>query len=128
MIVPLAERGTSVRFTYDVNGILQVEVTVKHTGQRHERILQQNQLTLTPNEVASRLAALADLKVHPRDRQENLAVVAHAERLYEERIAERDQLVAMILDFRAVLDTQDERRIAPVRQRFAAALRSIEQS
>ena len=122
------ERGTIVRFTYDVNGILQVEVTIKKTGLRHELVLQQNPGSLTREEVARRLEALADLKVHPRNKQENLALIAQAERLFEEHIVARDDLIAMIVDFRQVLETQDDRRIAPVRQRFAAALRGLDQA
>ena len=115
-----------MRFTYDVNGILQVEVTVKKTGERHELILEQNPGVLSKEEIQTRLAALEKLKVHPRQQQENLAVIARAERLYEEQIADRDQVQAMLLDFKAVLETQDERRIATDRDQFAAALARIE--
>lgn len=120
------ERSTIVRFTYDVNGILQVEVTVKKTGERHELILEQNPGVLSKEDIQTRLAALEKLKVHPRQQQENLAVIARAERLYEEQISDRDQVQAMLLDFKAALETQDERRIATDRDQFAAALARIE--
>ena len=126
--VPLAERGATIRFTYDVNGILQVEVTVEKTGKRHELILEQRPGVLTKTEIAERLAALAGLKVHPRGKQENLAVIARAERLYEEQLDDRDQLQAMIVEFRAVLDAQDERAIARTRQQVVAALDSLERA
>lgn len=120
------DRGTIVRFTYDVNGILQVEVIVKKTGERHELILEQNPGVLSKAEIQDRLAALAELKIHPRDKQENLALIARAERLYEEQIADRERLQTMIVDFKSVLETQDDRQIARVRQDFAAALSAVE--
>ena len=120
------ERGTTVRFTYDVNGILQVEVTVDKTGEKHELILEQNPGVLTKAQIQDRLAALSKLKIHPRAQQENLALIARAERLYEEQISDRNQIQAMLLDFQAVLETQDDRQIAQVRDRFAEELGRIE--
>lgn len=122
------ERGTRVRFTYDVNGILQVEVTIERTGKRHELILEQRPGVLTKAEIAVRLAALARLKVHPRGKQENLALIARAERLYEEQLDDRGQLQAILVEFRAVLESQDERQIARARQQIGAALDGIERA
>lgn len=121
-----AERGTLVRFTYDVNGILQVEVTVRKTGEKHELILERNPGVLSKEEIRQRLAALAELKVHPRDKQENLALIARAERLYEEQLTNRDQLQALIIDFRSMLETQDDRKIADMRRGLAGVLDQIE--
>ncbi|MCX8253326.1 MAG: Hsp70 family protein [Beijerinckiaceae bacterium] len=125
---PRQERGATIRFTYDVNGILQVEVTVAKTGKRHELILEQRPGVLTKAEIAERLAALASLKVHPRGKQENLAMIARAERLYEEQLDHRERLQAMIVEFRSVLESQDERVIARTRQQLAEALDGIERA
>jgi molecular chaperone HscC len=122
------ERGVTVRFTYDINGILQVEVTVDASGARHELILEQNPGALTKEEIAARLDALASLKVHPRARQENLAVLARAERLYEEYVAARDWLQRMIVSFSSILEAQDDRLIASTRSQFIAALNELEQA
>ncbi len=103
------ENSVVVRFTYDINGLLQVEVTERATGQRHELVLEQNPGLLTPEDIRARLAALASLKVHPRDQQENIAVLTRAERMYEE-----------------YLHTQDNTLIAKQRQAFADALDQLE--
>ena len=120
------ENGVTVRFTYDINGLLQVEVTEHATQRRHELLLEQNPGLLTPEEIRARLAALAELKVHPRDQQENVAVLARAERLYEEFLHERSQLQDWIMQFRAVLDTQDVARIAQHRSQLVEALDALE--
>ncbi len=120
------ENGVTVRFTYDINGLLQVEVTEHATQRRHELLLEQNPGLLTPEEIRARLAALAELKVHPRNQQENIAVLARAERLYEEFLHERSHLQEWIMQFRAILDTQDVARIAHHRSQLVEALDALE--
>lgn len=120
------ENGVTVRFTYDINGLLQVEVTEHASKRRHELLLEQNPGLMTPEEIRARLAALAELKVHPREQQENIAVLARAERLYEEFLHERERLQEWIMHFRAVLDTQDNALIARQRGQFAEALDALE--
>ncbi|MGL5632112.1 MAG: Hsp70 family protein, partial [Azovibrio sp.] len=130
--VPLPKHGTSdekgvcVRFTYDINGVLQVETKVLATGLKQELILEQNPGVLTLEEIRERLAALSELKIHPRDKQENLAALARAERLYEELLHEREPLQQWINVFRSMLDTQDERVIEKQRSDFCAAMDALE--
>ena len=120
------QNGVTVRFTYDINGLLQVEVTEHATQRRHELLLEQNPGLMTPEEIRARLAALAELKVHPRDQQENVAVLARAERLYEEHLYERARLQDWIMQFRAVVDTQDAALIVRNREQFVEALDALE--
>ena len=120
------ENGVTVRFTYDINGLLQVEVTEHASKRRHELLLEQNPGLMTPEEIRARLAALAELKVHPREQQENIAVLARAERLYEEFLHERERLQEWIMHFRAILDTQDNTLIARHRGQFSDALDALE--
>ena len=123
---PREENSVTVRFTYDINGLLQVEVTEHATGRKHELVLEQNPGLLTPEDIRARLAALADLKVHPRDQQENIALLTRAERMYEEYLHERDRLQEWIVHFRSALETQDIALIAKQRQAFADALDQLE--
>ncbi|MEL1264705.1 molecular chaperone HscC [Pseudoxanthomonas putridarboris] len=120
------ENPVDIRFTYDINGLLQVEATVIATGETHEVILEQNPGVLKPEEIRERLAALAALKVHPRDQQENLALIARAERLYEELLWARPDLQDALIRFRAVLDAQDPVQIREHRGQFSQMLEHIE--
>lgn len=120
------ESGVTVRFTYDINGLLQVEVTEHATQRRHELLLEQNPGLMSSEDIRTRLAALAELKIHPRDQQENIAVLARAERLYEEFLHERNQLQQWILHFRATLDSQDVALIADHRGQLVEALDALE--
>ncbi len=56
--LPKAEKGVTTRFTYDNNGLLQVEVTEHHSGRKHELILEQNPGLLDAGQIRERLAAL----------------------------------------------------------------------
>jgi molecular chaperone HscC len=120
------DNPVDVRFTYDINGLLQVEASVLATGQTHELILEQNPGLLSQEEIRARFAALEKLKIHPREQQENLNLIARAERLYEELLWARPQLQDALLRFQAALDAQEESTIAEHRKQFCAMLDQIE--
>ncbi|MCU0755436.1 MAG: Hsp70 family protein [Xanthomonadales bacterium] len=125
--VPRGENAIDVRFTYDVNGLLQVEVTRVADGARYEKVLKRVETALDAGEIAERLAALHEIKLHPRENAANLAVLARAERLYEEgRGRERELLLGWITEFEALLDHQDLPRIAEARAEFGARLDEFE--
>ena len=119
--------GVDVRFTYDVNGLLEVEVTLVATAETRRLVVEGNEGSLGPDEIARRLEALAALKVHPRDTLENRTLLARAERLYEQLLGQgRDHLGQMILRFEQALATQDSRRVARDAALFREALQGIE--
>ena len=120
------ENAIDVRFTYDINGLLQVEAILVSTGLRHEVLVEKNPGVLSQEEIRERLAALAAIKVHPRDQQENITLIARAERLYEELLWAREQLQAALVQFRGVLDLQDGAAIAEHRGEFARFLDAVE--
>lgn len=121
-----AEKGLTTRFTYDVNGLLQVEVIEDASGTRHELILEQNPGLLSPGEIQSRLQALQGLKIHPRDAQQNVAILARAERLYEEFIDQRELVQHWLQQFRHVLESQDLDRIEKHRSELSEAMDALD--
>jgi molecular chaperone HscC len=121
------EQAIDIRFTYDVSGLLEVEARTVSTGETRTIVIEGNPGVLTKSEVAERLAKLAPLKVHPRDKDENRALLARAERLYEERLGrERDELARWIDEFRFVLERQDLGEIAEFRKQLAAFLETVD--
>ena len=116
-----------MRYTYDINGILEVEVTVVSTGLTKTLVLEKNPGVMTKEEVAEKLKALESLKVHPRDKAENRFLLARAERLYEEHVGDdRLFLSQEILAFESLLDKQDEREIRDYAVRLSEILKEIE--
>lgn len=124
---PREENPVDVRFTYDVNGLLEVQAHVLADQQRHQLIIERNPGVLSPAAIADCLRALEQLKVHPREQQANLALVARAERLFEELLGRDRQLLQQaLLSFQHVLDSQDLRAIADARSGFSQWLTSLE--
>ncbi|MBK8804224.1 MAG: molecular chaperone HscC [Fibrobacteres bacterium] len=106
--LPKSENRFDVRFTYDINGILEVIVTHLRTKRESRLVLERNPGTLTPEQIAQRLAELAPLKLHPRETQQVRSLLAYADRLYEERLGEeREEIASRIRAFREVLDRQE---------------------
>ena len=129
--VPLSQHGkedrsVTTRFTYDVDGILQVEVIENVTGKRHELVLEQNPGVLAPEQIRQRLQALEAMKVHPRDQQPNLALIARTERMYSEYVDQREQLQVWLLQFREALESQDVQRVERHRRELSTALDALE--
>ncbi|MGO1073644.1 Hsp70 family protein [Lysobacter sp. CA199] len=120
------ENPIDVRFTYDINGLLQVEVLALATGLKREVVLEKSPGAMSPEQIRERLAALSAIKVHPREQQENIVLVARAERLYEELLWAREDLQGALVRFRGVLDLQDRDLIAEHRGEFARLLDAIE--
>jgi molecular chaperone HscC len=125
--LPANECAVDVRFTYDVNGLLQVEATVQKTQHTESLLIEGNPGLLTEAQIAEKLQSLAELKIHPRDRMENRTLLARAERLYEQcRGEQREWLGAQILRFERLLATQEDRTIAPGRREFETLLDQLE--
>jgi len=117
------DRSVDVRFTYDVNGLLQVEARVAKTGLSYGIVIEGNPGVLTDEEIQQHLKSLAELKIHPREQLENRTLLARAERLYEQsRGDEREWIGRHILRFEQLLATQDTRRIAPGYKALAEVL------
>jgi molecular chaperone HscC len=125
---PPGEEGIDVRFTYDINGALEVEVTSLSTKKQVRKIFK-NQANLSDEELKKRFEALSDIKLHPRDQVENAALLARAERIYAESLRhQRDYVRALILDFEQIIQDPTNRDIIVVREAFSAALEELENS
>ena len=117
--VPPAPRGQQsirIRFTYDINGLLEVEA-VNQTG-RAERLVLQNK-DMSAEEAQRRLKELSHLKLHPREQEEYRAMVARGERLYAVTVGRLREQVAELLDwYQRVLSTQEVLKIAKATKRL----------
>lgn len=126
-MVPKKKRGqesVDVRFTYDINGILEVEVTVVSTGKSVTKVLSQN---MDEKELARRMKQLEKLKVHPKDMTENQLILERLQALYEEALPEtRDRLMYHIRNFESTLAEQDPRRIRKYREFLEHMIASLE--
>ena len=104
-----------VRFSYDSNGILEVEVTKLHNREVIRKVIQQRPGKLSQNEIEETIKRLAPLKIHPRDQLENRALIERGQRLFMELSGVQRQELTYRLDaFEDALETQDPERFKPV--------------
>ncbi|MBK7585755.1 MAG: Hsp70 family protein [Myxococcales bacterium] len=98
----------AIRFTYDLNGLLEVDTTIVSTGVTQTLVIERSPGLLSKDEVARARAAFQRLKLHPRDALPNTAALGRAEALYVELTGEaRSRLGGCIADFRAALENQE---------------------
>lgn len=127
-LAPAGQQAINVRFTYDINSILEVEVEVVSTGEKKSLIIEGSPGTMSKEEIKLRLEALSHIKIHPRDRQENKLLLACAERLYEESLGDtRSLLDRMISDFEGILAKQDEKEIKKAARKLKEELDKLEE-
>lgn len=97
-----------VRFSYDMNGILEVEVTILATGRKLNEVFEQRPGTLSKEQIAEAIRLLQPLKLHPREAPPNRARIERANRLYVDLSGGMREQLSMLLDrFEAALHTQD---------------------
>ncbi len=115
------------RFTYDINGLLEVDVHIPETNERRQLVIMDSEAPMDDTKLARRREELAKLKVHPRDQDANRAVMARAERCYEDALGDRRQVIAQLISrFSAVIEAQDPRAIEAARAEITSTLDSIE--
>ena len=122
---PAGEEQFDVRYTYDINGLLEVEVTVVSTGKKKSMTINNQNHQLTQEEISASLEKLKGLKIHPRDELENRKVLSELENLFSFfKGEERDDISDVISRFLYVLDSQDPELIQNEREEAAELVAS----
>jgi len=118
-------QALDVRFSYDINGLLEVDVTLEN-GQRHGHVIDRSPTGLSAEARATSQARLAGLKIHPRDTLPNRTLLARLERAWMQTLgAEREQIGQWLDEFQNVLGTQQEQPITAARQRLEQQLQAL---
>jgi molecular chaperone HscC len=116
---PAGEESIEIRFTYDMNGILEVETTILSTGKKEILVIEKSPGRMTPAQIKAAREAMSRLKLHPRDALPNTTALARADALYVELSGPaREELGHAIAAFRAALESQDDKEITPRRHRL----------
>lgn len=114
---PAGEITADVRFTYTLDGILEVECKVDNTGEMQKLVIEKSPGSLTPEQISASLLRLENIKQHPREQLVNRQLVAEANAFYEQSLGDQRQYIAdHLYRFESMLDTQDARLIAQTRQ------------
>lgn len=120
---PKGQESVDVTYTYDINSLLEVEVTVVSTGLSKKMIIKGQENQMTDEEISRRMEELAYLKIQPRDYEENRLVLLRAERMYEEALGDRRRkLDHYITAFEAALKREDHDEIMETREELNKVL------
>ncbi|SPL69524.1 Hsp70 family protein [Acinetobacter stercoris] len=116
-----------VRFSYNPNGILDVDVHVPATGENLQKVLINHQSVMSEQQISEARQQLESLKIHPRDNLLNKSLMLRAERLYSEHTGDmRSSIGEKIQYFSQILEQQDERQIRESRTHFENFLNEVE--
>jgi molecular chaperone HscC len=130
LTVPPRPRGAvtiNVRFTYDINGLLEVDIKSPETGDTRQLVIVDAEVDMATGEIKRRRDELAALKIYPRDTALNRAALARGTRCYEQFVGDtRTQIGRLTSQFEAALDRQDPREIDRAREEFMKALDAID--
>ncbi len=114
-----AGQEVDVRFTYDLNGILEAEAVVVETGKAFSHVITRYARGLTAKQVSQAVAALQALKVHPREEAQNRFLIHRAERLLAELPFDIRRTFEQVLDgFEEALELRDAKAIERFRERL----------
>lgn len=117
------DESLDIRYTYDMNGLLAIDLKVQSTGKTYAMVLEQSPGMLTAEQKLTSLERLEKLKFHPREVAENQALIARGERLYAmSRGERRDYIAALLSEFERILEGQNPAEILRARLRLQTAL------
>jgi molecular chaperone HscC len=125
--LPRGEQHVDIRFTYDINGLLEVEVTIPANNSKRSVVIEQTPGALSEEDIRQSLDALAALKMPPRSQIENHALLERLKRLFQLNLGERREWVARnLVVFETALEKQDPREISHVRNQIVRSLEQFE--
>lgn len=116
-----------IRFTYDVSGVLEILVTTLSNDETKRMVIEGNPGSLSQEEISKRLKELDKLKIHPREKAENMALIARLKRAYENHLGDiRRQIDHNLTMFEATLAKQNDTDIEAARDKLSKWLDEID--
>ena len=116
-----------MRFTYNIDGILEVETCVVSTKESARLVIKNKETDISDAEIENRLQMIRNLKIHPRDREEIRLLIAKAERLYEQSLGEERSVIEnSIREFEDLLNLQDEKVVKEATEKFRKMISNLE--
>ena len=119
-------QGIDVRFSYDLNGLLEVDVVVLETGIKHGKVIDHSPIGLTDKQKQESHERLKSLKIHPRDEMPNRTLLARLERAWAQSLGDERVLIGSYIEaFIEVLNQQNSEEINEMRCEIEANLQEL---
>lgn len=113
----------------DINGIVQLEVSVKENHFKESMILCNENCELTMEEARKRIQELDYLKSTPMEEENNKLLYAKAERMYTESIGrDREEIGSYMQEFEKAIYSWDEKQILVARENLESLLNRLEKT
>lgn len=111
-------QAVEVRFSYDLNGVLEVEATIAATKKSVSTVITRHAKGgMTGEQIRQAVKDMARLKTHPREEARNRYLLKRAERLYQELGSHERDILGHLLDgFEASLSLQDQQAVQSNRE------------
>jgi molecular chaperone HscC len=123
-------QAVDVRFTYDLNGVLEVEATIVETKKKVSHVITKHaRKGLSQDEVTRAIHEMQKLKTSPRDETANRFLIRRAERVFQELSLDARTILGDLLDgFEEALTLKDPSAIERNREALTRFLDRVDGS
>ena len=119
--------GLTVRFTYDLNGILDVDVKIDTTQEVFNHVILQESITLTDQEIKEKQDALARYKINAQETEIYRFLIEKANRLYSMILGvKREELMTATRQFEEEVNHSSIHHLPKIYQSFSSYLKLLE--
>lgn len=123
---PKGHEGVEIRFTYDINGILEVEAENRQGCKTRQLILNEH-IRMDSQELKEKMEELEQLKLPLMEQSANHLILARGERLYAELLGQDRQVILNLLNwFSGILDKGSPAAIGAARKKAEEVLDYLE--
>jgi len=120
------KEAINVRFTYDINGILEVETTVVSTGLKKSKLIVNGDLS--EEEKNEKIKMLEEIKIQSENKNKDKLLLERANRIYAEIVNTeiRNHISDYLENYQMVVATGDRIRIQKTKESFSQFLDKID--
>ena len=120
------KEAINVRFTYDINGILEVEAKVVSTGVKKSKLIINGDLS--EEEKNEKIKMLEEIKIQSENKNKDKLLLERANRIYAEIVNTeiRNHISDYLENYKMVVATGDRIRIQKVKESFSQFLDKID--
>ena len=120
------KEAINVRFTYDINGILEVEATVVSTGLKKSKLIVNGDLS--EEEKNEKIKMLEEIKIQSENKNKDKLLLERANRIYAEIVNTeiRNHISDYLENYQMVVVTGDRIRIQKAKESFSQFLDKID--
>ena len=120
------KEAINVRFTYDINGILEVEATVVSTGLKKSKLIINGDLS--EEEKNEKIKMLEEIKIQSENKNKDKLLLERANRIYAEIVNTeiRNHISGYLKNYKMVVATGDRIRIQKTKESFSQFLDKID--